>query len=124
MKESNMNIQLKQSEIEAALRLYVLAQGISLDGKVLTIDFTAGRKAGGLIADLTIDNAPVGITIPGFTTSEDKSEVVGSVATATSTSGVEADPVVAADPVVTEAVAEVVEGVTESKDPAPSLFGG
>jgi hypothetical protein len=124
MKESNMNIQLKQSEIEAALRLYVLAQGISLDGKYLNIDFTAGRKAGGLIADLTIDNAPVGIAIPGFTMSEDKSEVVGMVATATSTSGAEASQAPAADPVVTEAAAEVVEGVAESKDPAPSLFGG
>jgi len=60
-----MQITLKQREIEAALRLYVTNNGINLNGKTVEIGFTAGRKEGGLIADISIedtnqaDEAPV-----------------------------------------------------------------
>ena len=50
-----MQIQLKQREIEAALKMYISSQGINLTGKIVTIDFTAGRKDSGLSADLTIE---------------------------------------------------------------------
>ena len=51
-----MQITLKQREIEAALRLYVTQNGISLVGKTVDIGFTAGRKEGGLIADISIED--------------------------------------------------------------------
>jgi hypothetical protein len=50
-----MQIQLKQKEIETALKLYVSRQGIDLKGKNVTIDFTAGRKDSGLSADIVIE---------------------------------------------------------------------
>lgn len=52
-----MQIQLKQREIEQALKQYIIDQGISLRGKNITIGFTAGRKDGGLTADINIDEA-------------------------------------------------------------------
>lgn len=52
-----MQIQLKQPEIQAALRMYVASQGINLSGKVVDISFTAGRGANGLAAEINIDEA-------------------------------------------------------------------
>ena len=52
-----MLIQLKQSEITAALRDYIVAQGINLNGKTVEISFTAGRKESGIYADIYIENA-------------------------------------------------------------------
>ena len=52
-----MLIQLKQSEITAALRDYIVAQGINLTGKTVEIAFTAGRKESGIYADISIENA-------------------------------------------------------------------
>lgn len=49
-----MNIILKQKEIEAALKLYALQQGIQLAGKNVLISFTAGRKDSGISAELDI----------------------------------------------------------------------
>lgn len=56
-----MQIQLKQSEIVTALKQYIAAQGINLNGKVVDITFTASRSAAGVVADITIDetNVPV-----------------------------------------------------------------
>lgn len=62
-----MIINLKQTEIELALRAYVQAQGISLHGKDLSISFTAGRKEAGISAEISIDD----VEIPGFTDSLD-----------------------------------------------------
>ena len=50
-----MQIQLKQAEIVAALKQYITKQGIDLSSKLVEIRFTAGRKDGGLLADVTID---------------------------------------------------------------------
>jgi dihydrodipicolinate reductase len=51
-----MLITLKQKEIEAALRLYILNRGINLVGKDVTIAFTAGRKEAGLSAEVNIED--------------------------------------------------------------------
>lgn len=58
-----MQIQLRQPEIEAALKLYITQQGINLAGKTVVIEFTSGRKNNGLTADVSIDDA----TVPGYT---------------------------------------------------------
>lgn len=52
-----MQIQLKQREIEAALKMFISQQGISLVGKAVAIEFTSGRKDNGLSAELTIEDA-------------------------------------------------------------------
>lgn len=49
-----MLIQLRQSEIEAALKGYIQNQGINLYGKTVEISFTSGRKDNGISADLDI----------------------------------------------------------------------
>lgn len=54
--ESNMQITLKQREIEAALRQYITNSGVSLAGKTVEIGFTAGRKEAGLVADISIED--------------------------------------------------------------------
>ena len=50
-----MLIQLRQSEIEAALKMYVVSQGFSLYNKTVDISFTSGRKDNGVSADLEIN---------------------------------------------------------------------
>lgn len=57
-----MQIQLKQSEITDALKQYISLKGIDLADKVVDISFTAGRKEGGLSAEITIDDQD----IPGY----------------------------------------------------------
>ena len=52
-----MLIQLRQSEIEAALREYVVNQGINLTGRRVDISFTSGRKDNGISADLDVSVA-------------------------------------------------------------------
>lgn len=56
-----MQIQLKQSEIEAALKMFVTHQGINLNNREVTIGFTAGRSGTGISADMDIGDvhAPV-----------------------------------------------------------------
>lgn len=49
-----MQISLKQSEIIAAIRGYIQDQGINLEGKIVDVAFTAGRKGAGLSADVDI----------------------------------------------------------------------
>ena len=52
-----MQIQLKQREIEEALKMFISQQGISLAGKSVEIEFTSGRKDNGLSAELTIEDS-------------------------------------------------------------------
>lgn len=54
-----MQIQLKQREIEAALKMYVSQQGINLTNKTVEVVFTSGRKDNGISAELTIEDAAV-----------------------------------------------------------------
>lgn len=51
-----MQINLKQTEIETALRDYVSKLGFSLDGREVGIVFTSGRKNNGLTADIEISD--------------------------------------------------------------------
>lgn len=57
-----MLIQLRQFEIEAALKMYVVSQGFSLNNKTVDISFTSGRKDNGVSADLEINET--GVTVP------------------------------------------------------------
>jgi hypothetical protein len=59
-----MNITLKQSDIEKAVRMYIERQGFHLQNKTLGIDFSMGRGVNGLSAALSIEDSMV---IPGFT---------------------------------------------------------
>ena len=54
-----MQINLKQNEIELALKNYIAQQGISLYGKEIGITFTAGRKESGISAELTIEEIEI-----------------------------------------------------------------
>lgn len=54
-----MQISLKQSEIEVALKNYVSQQGISLYARDVSIAFTAGRKESGISAEITIEDADI-----------------------------------------------------------------
>lgn len=51
-----MQIHLKQVEIEVALKAFIASKGISLQGKLVTVEFTAGRKETGISAELTIED--------------------------------------------------------------------
>ena len=57
-----MQIHLKQLEIEAALRMFIASQGISLTSKVVEVAFTSGRKDNGLSAEITIEDSLDGAT--------------------------------------------------------------
>lgn len=59
-----MQINLRQPEIEKALRDYIREQGINLYGKEVFISFTAGRKDTGLSAELNIEDIDVPPPIP------------------------------------------------------------
>lgn len=51
-----MQIILKQRDIEAALKQYIAGQGISLHGKNVSVEFTAGRKESGITAEIDIED--------------------------------------------------------------------
>lgn len=51
-----MKISLTQGEIEEAVSDFIIKQGISLKGREITIDFTAGRSPNGLTAEIDIDD--------------------------------------------------------------------
>ena len=74
-----MQIQLKQTEIVAALKQYITQQGIDLKGKQVSISFTAGRKESGISAELTIEDCD----IPGFSEAEKEPVSLTLVASAT-----------------------------------------
>lgn len=65
-----MQIQLRQTEIIAALKQYIVMQGISLAGKAVEISFTAGRKESGISADISIDEGTQA-QLPGLDADED-----------------------------------------------------
>jgi len=117
-----MIINLKQTEIEQALRAYVNAQGISLVGKELSITFTAGRRESGITAEVSIED----VDIPGFT--DTVIEETAPKATVVSLAQVAAPAVVAEVQEVQAQVEEVVESAAETVTEAPaakaaSLFG-
>lgn len=60
-----MQIQLKQQEIETALVNYVRDQGINLSNKKVEVNFTAGRGASGLTAEIDIEEAAIKVPPSG-----------------------------------------------------------
>ena len=52
-----MQVTLRQSDIEKALKDYITAQGIRTEGKEVQIVFTAGRRGTGITAEITIEDA-------------------------------------------------------------------
>jgi hypothetical protein len=106
-----MQVQLKQTEIIAALKQFITAQGINLAGKDVNITFTAGRKEAGIIADVSIED----VSIPGFTDEEVEEAVKASDAPA-----LKVVPTVAKAAIATEAVAEpVAQAQAETADEQP-----
>lgn len=118
----NMIINLKQTEIELALRAYVVAQGISLHGKDLSISFTAGRRESGISAEISIDD----VEIPGYTNTVaeevevTKAPIISMAPAAAATTTV--TPAEEAQPVPQEEGQEDAAPVAEAK-PTVSLFG-
>jgi hypothetical protein len=102
-----MQIQLKQSEIIAALKQYINSQGISLAGKEVSISFTAGRKEAGITADISIED----VAIPGYTDAADEAETTKPVLTVVAAPAV-AEP--EAKPAVDTASAEEAPKATTS----------
>lgn len=116
-----MQITLRQREIEAALKGYVLQQGINLTGKTIAIAFTAGRKESGISAEIDIEEA--GYTgIPGYSDAEaDKVEAPVALTVVKT-----AFPEIPAPHTEGSDIPEqppVVEEPVEAKKTATSLFG-
>ncbi len=80
-----MLIKLKQSEIEEALRDFIVKQGFNLDRKTVDISFTAGRGDSGMTADLDIHDAASGTAqcSPVYETQASATGSVGGVEEAT-----------------------------------------
>ena len=109
-----MQISLNQTEIESALKDYVTKQGIRLQGRIVAIEFTSGRKENGISADLCIsDDAS---DFPVFISEEVQASsigtVVGSIAPAQDT---ESD--------ATEAEVVLVSASETTTAKTTSLFG-
>lgn len=110
-----MQIQFKQAEITAALKQYIVAQGINLNGKSVDIAFSATRGAAGIVADVTIEETE----IPGFTDSVGDDTVKPVLAAV--------QPAVAKAAIATEAVGHPMAEAAADAAEAPkttSLFGG
>ena len=110
-----MQIQLKQTEIIAALKQYISAQGINLAGKEVSISFTAGRKESGIIADLSIDD----VAIPGFS---DADVVVDPAAPALRVVAAAAAPEPAAETEQPQAAAPAQAETADAEQKPKSLF--
>lgn len=108
-----MIINLKQTEIEQALRAYVVAQGISLHGKDLTISFTAGRRESGISAEISIDD----VEIPGFT----NDVYVAEVPVAAKAAVLSLAPAVVAEAPATETNEVQVADAAELNEPVPEV---
>lgn len=103
-----MQIQFKQAEIVAALKQYIIAQGININGKTVEIAFSATRGAAGIVADVNIEE----VSIPGFTDAEVEEAVKASEPAAPALSVVK-PAAVAKAAIATEAVAEPKAEVAE-----------
>jgi hypothetical protein len=67
MKEKQMDITLKQNEIDQAIRRYVTETiGVNLTGKRLGISYSATRGTAGVTASLIIEDSS-DVQIPGYT---------------------------------------------------------
>ena len=102
-----MQINLKQTEIIAALKQYIAGQGISLQGKSVDMAFTAGRKEAGISVEISIED----VSLPDFGLPEESP---------TAKLTLVADPVVipAASIATEETDAPVIEAQTEEDEQA------
>lgn len=116
-----MRVNLKQDEIEAALKNFISQQGINLNGKQIEISFTAGRKESGISAELNIEDME--LEIPGFTEPEFQAPVLVAVPSGL----INRAPELVPEPVVPDDVPEVPVApvVVTSDEPVKttSLFG-
>lgn len=116
-----MQIQLKQTEIIAALKQFISAQGINLSGKDVSIAFTAGRKEAGITADVSIED----VVIPGFTDADVADALKASepavLTLVPAPAAIAAEPVAQADAPVAEA--EVTAEPEAAPAKTPTLFG-
>lgn len=110
-----MQINLKQTEIIAALQGYISQQGINLAGKTVSVDFTAGRKETGISAEITIEDKQL-ISATEYLT-RSYSGPVDTQPAATIAATVELEPTI--DP--EDAAKEAAAGTEEVK--TTSLFG-
>ena len=106
-----MQIQLKQNEIESALKDFISKQGINLKGRTISIVFTNGRKENGITADLSISDIPD--TFPDLVANEESTTNLTLVRSVVDTSL----PVSSEEPVQ-------VSVTEDSPVKATSLFGG
>ena len=58
-----MLIQIKQPDIEAAIKAHLQSQGISMQGKEVNISFHAGRKNTGLSAEVSIEEQTAKVSL-------------------------------------------------------------
>lgn len=114
MKGNTMQVQIKQNEIEQAIRAFIANQGISLVGKEVKIDFTAGRKNGGLTADISIEEATPMVPVKAVNTAQLELPLETMVAEGSTTVLAVADGV--AD------VAVIDPGYSTTAPSTPSLF--
>lgn len=129
-----MKIAFKQAEIVAGLKLYIQAQGISLAGKSVGVEFTAGRKEGGLTAEVEILSEDIAAELAalGATVNSEGIQANTTTAGVAPEDNLAATETVTAEPEVTTAsdvvAADPAEGVdTTGVDPStlgnkPSLF--
>lgn len=54
-----MRIQLKQPEIEEAIGIFLSEQGIDVYSKIVTMEFTAGRKNKGISVEVLVEEATI-----------------------------------------------------------------
>jgi len=54
-----MRIQLKQNEIEEAIKGFLTRQGIVVGGKKINMNFTSGRKNNGLSVEVVIEDTVI-----------------------------------------------------------------
>ena len=101
-----MQINLKQTEIIAALKQYIAGQGISLQGKSVDMAFTAGRKEAGISVEISIED----ISLPDFGLPEESP---------TAKLTPVADPVVTSTaPIAVDESVVVIEAQTEEDEQA------
>lgn len=121
-----MKITLIQNEIEDALRQYVSQQGISVSGKTIEVNITAGRGPNGVSAELDI----VAAAQPATTSSPRKaaltptnSSIPRAEAAKASEPEMETEPAV--EPELVEALAAANQETAEEvvDEPAPVTAG-
>lgn len=72
-----MEIKLQQNDIEQAIQTHLKNKGLDLQNKIITMEFTAGRKKGnGTSVDISINDDPNARTAASVDSSAARSEVL------------------------------------------------